>query len=229
MVALPLLITGDSSMIITNECQDMDLLAAIVTGRGVLLKPSPPDLETMLRALVEKRSGEEFPPSPLKDSIRGLLKKGGFKPTGRNKPASEYLAQAAREGRFPHINNLVDINNYLSLLSGLPISLLDMDETGDNVVLRKGKKEESFVFNSAGQIIDVEGLISICACEGPPLGNPVKDSMRAKLKDDTSNVLGVIYAPGNSIVREKLREYGDSFASMLRDFGEARETGVWLV
>src|SRR3712207_7695492 len=46
-----------------------------------------------------------------------LLRNGGFRPSGRNKPASEYLAQAAREGRFPRINNLVDVNNLVSLRS----------------------------------------------------------------------------------------------------------------
>jgi DNA/RNA-binding domain of Phe-tRNA-synthetase-like protein len=216
-------------MEIINECREKGLRAAVVVGRGIAVLPSPQALDSTLRVLIETRAREEFPPPDLKEKVRGMLRKGGFKPTGRNKPASEYLAQAAREGRFPFINNLVDINNYLSLLSGLPISLLDLEETGEKIILRNGRKEESFVFNSAGQVIDVEGLMCICSAGGPALGNPVKDSLQAKLKDTTSHVVGVIYAPAECVGMENLREYGESFAAMLREYGGAKETEVVVV
>jgi len=215
-------------MNVINEAKDSGLQAAVVCARGIKVSPSPSPLVEKLSHLVEMRKGEEFPSPPLKDSIRSLLKRGGFKPTGRNKPASEYLAQAAREGRFPFINNLVDINNYLSLLSGLPISLLDLDVTGQDISLRTGKKDESFVFNASGQIINVEGLICICRKDGGPLGNPVKDSMEAKLKESSENALGVIYASSFTDPAE-LKHYGEIFASLLKDYGEAEATSIMLV
>ncbi|MGV8120789.1 MAG: phenylalanine--tRNA ligase beta subunit-related protein [Candidatus Xenobiia bacterium LiM19] len=215
-------------MNIVNEAKDSGLQAAVVTALGIKVSPSPSPLVEKLSHLVEKRKGEEFPPPSLKDSIRSLLKKGGFKPTGRNKPASEYLAQAAREGRFPFINNLVDINNYLSLLSGLPISLIDLDVTGPDIILRTGKKDESFVFNASDQVINVEGLICICSKDGGPLGNPVKDSMEAKLKESSENVVGVIYASSLTDPVE-LRSYAEMFASLLKDYGQAETTSVALV
>ncbi len=215
-------------MNIVNEAKDSGFKAAVVTARGIKVTPSPSPLVEKLSQLVEKRKGEEFPPAPLKDSIRSMLRKGGFKPTGRNKPASEYLAQAAREERFPFINNLVDINNYLSLLSGLPVSLIDLDITGNDITLRTGKKDENFVFNASGQVIDVEGLICICRTDGGPLGNPVKDSMEAKLKESTENVVGVIYASSYTDSAE-LRSYGELFASLLEEYGEAENTTVTVV
>jgi len=93
--------------------------------------------------------------------VRGLLRRGGFKPSGRNKPASEYLAQAAREGRFPRINNLVDVNNLISLESGLPISLLDLAAVGERAEIRYGAPGEKYVFNSGGQEIELAGLICV--------------------------------------------------------------------
>jgi len=211
-----------------NEAKDQGLQAAVVTAEGVKVNATASSLAGMLGELVEKRKNEEFPPPPLKDSIRSMLKKGGFKPTGRNKPASEYLAQAAREGRFPFINNLVDINNYLSLLSGLPISLIDLDVTGKNITLRRGKSGESFVFNASGQVIDVEGLVCICRTDGGPLGNPVKDSMEAKLSDSSRNAVGVIYAAAYTDPAE-LRAYGEMFASLLREHGGAESTTLTIV
>src|SRR5437868_2189912 len=47
----------------------------------------------------------------VREAVRGLLRQGGFKPTGRSKPASEYLIKAAREKTLPPINPCVDVCN----------------------------------------------------------------------------------------------------------------------
>ena len=38
----------------------------------------------------------------LRSAVRDMLRHGGYKPTGRGKPASEYLVRAANEDRFEH-------------------------------------------------------------------------------------------------------------------------------
>src|SRR5437870_5965210 len=71
-------------------------------------------------------------PAPLgsddavREAVRALLRHGGFKPTGRSKPASEYLLNAARDGRLTPINLAVDVCNAVSLHSGLPVSVVDL-------------------------------------------------------------------------------------------------------
>lgn len=183
---------------ITNSLQEKGLLAGICVATGISIHPSGEELAAKLQTLISKRKDEEFPPAAVKDAVRGLLKTGGFKPSGRNKPASEYLAQAAREGRFPAINNLVDVNNFVSLSSGLPISLLDADQLAGGLLLRYGRDNERYVFNAGGQEIDLSGLICACAQESDkPLGNPIKDSLTGKIKDATHSVVGIIYAPSS--------------------------------
>src|SRR5271166_5494436 len=58
----------------------------------------------------------------VRETVRQLLRHSGFKPTGRSKPASEYLLKAVAEGRLASINVAVDACNSVSLHSGLPIS-----------------------------------------------------------------------------------------------------------
>lgn len=210
-------------MELTNELKDRGVLAAAAVAHGVIVEPSSEILRARLAQLVDERKTQEFPPPHIKESVRNLLKSGGFKPSGRNKPASEYLAQAAREGRFPVINNLVDINNFVSLSSGLPISLLDADEVGSKLLLRFGREGERYVFNSAGQEIDLQGLI--CACCGEkdaPLGNAVKDSVTGKIKDKTTNVVAIIYAPSTGDLSQVAKTQVDVFAELLRTEGHAR-------
>jgi DNA/RNA-binding domain of Phe-tRNA-synthetase-like protein len=217
---------------IHNLVPDPAFAAAVVLAEGVRAAPSPPELERLIAELVARRAAEDFPPAPVKEAIRGLLRRGGFKPTGRNKPASEYLAQAAREGRFPRINNLVDVNNLLSLETGLPISLLDRRAFAGEAWLRRGRPGERYVFNNAGQEIDLEGLVCVCGgagAEGSPLGNPVKDSMAGKLKDDTGAVLGVIYADAGCAPGRDLAAHAQRFAALLREFGGAGAVSVQVL
>lgn len=215
-------------MQVNNQLQDRGLLAAVVVARGVVVEATSEKLKALLDHLVDQRKNQEFP-SEVKEAVRNLLKSGGFKPSGRNKPASEYLAQAAREGRFPTINNLVDINNYVSLSTGLPISLLNADEIGETLSLRFGKEGEKYIFNSAGQEIDLEGLIcSCCASTDTPLGNPVKDSITGKIKESSSHVVGVIYSPNNGALSEVAKAHLKVFAELLQSEGRAKEVETLL-
>src|SRR5687767_83201 len=183
-------------MIVHVRVADAEFVAGVVVARDVRVGPAPAELSRTLDEFIARRAGEEFPPAQVKEAVRQMLRNGGFRPSGRNKPASEYLAQAAREGRFSCINNLVDVNNLVSLEHGLPISLLDLDALGEEVELRYGREGEKYVFNNAGHEMDLAGLVCACKVEGAtstPLGNPVKDSMAGKIKDGTSGVVGVVY------------------------------------
>jgi DNA/RNA-binding domain of Phe-tRNA-synthetase-like protein len=205
-----------------NELQDQGVLAAVAVATDAVVQPSSDRLRAQIELLIEERKLNEFPPPDIKDAVRNLLKTGGFKPSGRNKPASEYLAQAAREGRFPFINNLVDINNLISLRTGLPMSLLDTEAVGENLLLRFGREGERYVFNSGGQEIELKGLI--CACNGDrdePLGNAVKDSMTGKIKEHTKHVVAVIYAPSHGSLAQVAREQIEVFAQLLETEGRA--------
>jgi hypothetical protein len=44
----------------------------------------------------------------VRAAVRDMLRPGGCKPTGRGKPASEYLVRAASEGQLAPINLAVD-------------------------------------------------------------------------------------------------------------------------
>lgn len=218
------------SIKVTNTLADRGLAVGIAIASAIVVRTSSKGLSAEIEQLVAERQQAEFPPPQLKDAVRGLLKSGGFKPSGRNKPASEYLAQAAREGRFPAINNLVDVNNLISLRSGLPISLLDGKAIGQELTLRYGRDGERYIFNSAGQEIDLAGLI--CACTGAtdsPLGNPVKDSLRGKINDATTMVVGIIYSPKNAESVTLLRDYLSDFADWLTREGAASSVETLIV
>lgn len=209
-----------------------DLLVGLATAHGVRIAEAPTALTSELDALIAERGAGEGTPEAVRTGIRDLLRHGGFKPTGRNKPASEYLAKAAVEGRFPRINNVVDVCNLVSLGSGFPVSLVDLDlalEGGAGLVLREAVADESFVFNPSGQTIDLHGLLCLAREDGAPIANAVKDSMATKTHDGTRAVLAVLYAAKGLATREEVDGLARRMADGLGAHGEAEAVEAWTL
>jgi DNA/RNA-binding domain of Phe-tRNA-synthetase-like protein len=161
--------------------------------------------------------------------VRDLLRGHGYKPAGRGKPASEFLAGAAARGEFPRINNVVDINNLVSLETGWPISVIDLDRAGDALELRHGRPDERFAFNAAGPEIDVAGLLCVARVGGEAIANPVKDSMATKLTPDTSRVLAVLYTSRSVATPDEVRAASRRFGDLLERHAGATRIEIGLV
>jgi len=128
----------------------------------------------------------------LRAAIRDMLRYGGYKPTGRGKPASEYLVRAAEDAGLSSINLAVDLGNATSLHSGFPISVVDLDRASPPFRIAVADEDEKYVFNAAGQEIDLGGLVCLFDADGP-CANAVKDSQRTKTSPDTTRTLTVVW------------------------------------
>lgn len=128
----------------------------------------------------------------LRVAVRKLLRHGGYKPTGRGKPASEYLVRAAGEDKLGPINLAVDACNAVSLHSGLPISVVDLDLVVAPLRVEIAPADTSYVFNASGQEIRIDGLLTLSDAEGA-CANSVKDSQRTKTHAGTRRTLSIIW------------------------------------
>jgi DNA/RNA-binding domain of Phe-tRNA-synthetase-like protein len=162
----------------------------------------------------------------MQKGIRSLLKTFGFHPSGRSRPASEFLFKDLQNrGSFNFINNVVDINNHFSLLSHLPISTFDLDKSGYDLCLRVGFDDESYVFNREGQLLSLKKLL-VVARQGADLaavGSPVKDSQATKVFEESTNIAVVIYSSGNITSEEDLQRMLDRYMLLLKKETGARE------
>lgn len=128
----------------------------------------------------------------LREAIRALLRHGGYKPTGRGKPSSEYLVRAVGEGQLGSINVAVDACNAVSLASGFPISVIDLERAREPFAVALGAADANYVFNASGQVIDIEGLLCLCDADGP-CANAVKDAQRTKTTPATTRTLSLVW------------------------------------
>jgi DNA/RNA-binding domain of Phe-tRNA-synthetase-like protein len=151
--------------------------------------PPPSDLS----ALLALEAATPFQPDDrVREAVRALLRHGGFKPTGRSKPASEYLRNAVGEGRLGTINLAVDVCNVVSLHSGLPVSVIDVDRARLPLRVAVAAAGARYVFNASGQEIDVAGLLCLFDADGP-CANAVKDAQRTKTGPDTRRTLSLVW------------------------------------
>jgi DNA/RNA-binding domain of Phe-tRNA-synthetase-like protein len=156
----------------------------------------------------------------VRATIRDLLRHGGYKPTGRGKPASEYLVRAATEGTLASINAAVDVCNVVSLHSGLPITVIDVDRATAPFHVGLADPGARYVFNASGQEIDVGGLLCLHDAEGP-CGNAVKDSQRTKTHAETVRTLTVIW--GSTALGDRTARATAWYREMLERLGAAVE------
>jgi DNA/RNA-binding domain of Phe-tRNA-synthetase-like protein len=145
----------------------------------------------------------------VRQGCREVLRNGRYRPTGRGKPASEYLMRAVMEESFPRINGPVDANNLVSLAHCVPVSLWDVELAGSSTFeFRLGRAGERYVFNATGQVLELEDLVCGCALDADgtsrPLVTPIKDSMHSKIQPGSKLLAGCIYYPLHAGSQEQL-------------------------
>lgn len=165
-------------------------------------------------------------PAPLgrdetvRAAVRDLLRHGGYKPTGRGKPASEYLVRAAGEGALGPINPAVDACNAVSLHSGLPVSVVDLARAAPPFHIAVTPARASYVFNASGQTIDLGGLLCLFDAGGP-CANAVRDAQRTKTRGETTATLSVVW--GCAGFEARLDAAARWYRALLHDVGATTE------
>lgn len=181
----------------------------VVEFADVTVGPADADVQAFARLVAEwvRPRLESVEWQQACQEVRQLLRHGKFKASGRSKPAQEYLAGCvSRDGQLPVINGPVDVLNAVSLRYCLPISLLSLSKASRRLHVGRGEAGQSYVFNAAGQELDVTDLITVYdASVEPfrPVGSPVKDSMAGKIEASDRDLVAIIYCPDSPAARNR--------------------------
>ncbi|MDB4970911.1 MAG: hypothetical protein JWN44_6600 [Myxococcales bacterium] len=156
----------------------------------------------------------------VRAAVRDVLRAFGYKPTGRGKPASEYLIRAVGEKALSSINLAVDMNNAVSLHSGLPVSAVDLDRVRGPLRVAVAQAGAEYVFNAGGQVIQVAGLPCLFDAEGA-CANAVKDAQRTKTTPETRATLSLVW--GARVLGERTRRVTEWYREMVERAGGRTE------
>lgn len=160
------------------------------------VKPSDPVFWTYVNneVLPEIRTsieGKEWNEIPGIAGSRKAYKAFGRNP-GRYRVSSESLLRRVRRNdELYHINSVVDVNNLISVTSGLSVGSYDLDQIHGKVNFRKAVHGEGFT-GIGKDFLDMENMLVLADEEGI-FGSSMSDSTRAMVTENTENVLVVVY------------------------------------
>jgi len=127
---------------------------------------------------------------PAVAATRAALKALGKDPA-RYRPAAEALLRRVAQGKgVATVNNVVDVNNLLSLESGFSIGTYDLARLAPPLLFRRGRPGESYAGIGRGPL-NLEGL-PVFADEDGAFGSPTSDSARTGVAAATRRFLMVL-------------------------------------
>lgn len=125
--------------------------------------------------------------------VRKLYKSWKIDPS-RYRPSPErLLRRILKSDDLYKVNNVVDVCNFISVTSRLPIGLYDLKKATGDLEIRFGKEGETYLGITNIEISTQDKLI--VSDDVGPCGSPTTDSIRTSITEDTNHFGVVFYAP----------------------------------
>jgi len=128
----------------------------------------------------------------VRATVRNVLRHGGYKPTGRSKPASSIFFALRAKACLVRSTSPSMRATFVSLHSGLPISVVGLDRAREPLRVGVAAKGTTYVFNASGQVIDASGLLCLFDADGA-CANAVRDAQRTKTDALTRRTLSIVW------------------------------------
>ncbi len=180
--------------------------------------------QEVLPRIRSRTEGLEWSAFPGIRGSRAAYKAFGRDP-GRYRVSSEALIRRIRRGDdLYRINSVVDVNNLLSVESGLSAGSYDLGKIRGGITLRKAEPGEGY--NGIGKkFLDMENMLVLADDEGS-FGSSMSDSTRAMVTGGSRDILVVLYCFEDDLDLEGLLIRGkEAFGK----YASAAEAESWLI
>lgn len=156
---------------------------------------------------------EDIVKLPHVESTREAYKTLGKSPSEYRNAAEAMLRRIVKGKGLYHINNVVEINNLISVTSGYSIGSYDTGCLKGDVVLERA--EDGAHYPGIGKSsVNIEHIPTLRDDEGL-FGNPTSDSQRAMIQNGHRSVMSVIYSFDGA---EGLKAPMDEYAKLLKQY-----------
>lgn len=178
-------------------------------------------IEPHIRTEIEGKEWNEIP------GIRGS--RTAYKAFGRNpgryRVSSEALIRRIRRGdELYHINSVVDVNNLISVKSGLSVGSYDLKKIQGAITLRKAVHGEGYT-GIGKDFLDMENMLVLADDDGI-FGSSMSDSTRTMVTEQAKDILVVIYCFEKEIdLMQLLSEGKEEF----KQFADVANAEYWIV
>ena len=174
-----------------------------------------------VRAAIDGKGWSEIP------GVRGsrLMYKAFGRNPGRYRVSSEALMRRVRRSDpLYRINSVVDVNNLISVRSGLSVGSYDLDKVQGDIVIRRGAAGETYP-GIGKDAIDLENLLVLTDDLGA-FGSSMSDSTRSMVTLETRDVLVVLHCFEDDMDLPALLEEA---RVAFETYADAQNVEMWIV
>ncbi|WP_304509618.1 B3/B4 domain-containing protein [Anaerotignum sp.] len=215
-------ITIDSSI---KECCSEATLG--VLRCNVVVKEDETAFLELLNAKIGELAEVELSQANKREKIQSTRK--AYKALGKDANRYRCSAEAmcrriSKERGLYYINNVVDINNYLSIKTGYSMGAYDLEQVQGDILWARAP--EGTAYQGIGKaVLNIEFLPALFDELGP-FGNPTSDNTRAMITENTKEIIMVFYAFDGG---KELREYLKEAENLLKEFADGENFQVSIV
>lgn len=139
--------------------------------------------------------------------------------------SSEALVRRVLQGKgIYRVNNIVDINNLISIKSKFPVGSYDLNNIGSSLILDRAKEGEKYK-GIGKDLINIECLPVLVDKKGP-FGSPTSDSERAMVKNASKEIIMCIYSFSSE---EELRNYLEEAKKLLEKYAQGSDFEIKVI
>lgn len=147
------------------------------------------------------------------------------KDPARYRPSAEALLRRVKQGKgLYRVNSVVDVNNLVSLRTGISIGAYTVEQLSPPLVFRRAGEGESYEAIGRGPM-NLEGL-PVMTDKFGPFGSPTSDSTRSLISEATETLLMVLFGFGEVVELDKAMELA---RGLLEAHCGAQGADVWFV
>lgn len=182
---------------------------------NVVVKPSCDELTKELNAVCEYVASnfkvEDISKQEVISASRKAYKILGKDPARYRLSSEALLRRIVKEKGIYRINNIVDINNLISIKSHFPICAFDVSKLQGKIQFTIGTKEDEY-FGIGRGLLNIENL-PVFEDEIGKFGSPTSDSERVKITNKTRSLsMNIISFVGTKNLEKYLNELKDCLA-----------------
>jgi len=156
---------------------------------------------------------------------REAYKSLGKNPSRYRNSAEALLRRILLGKGIYYINNVVDVNNFISLQSNCSVGSYDVGKLRGAVSFTIGRKGECYTGIGKELSLDIENL-PILEDDIGKFGSPTSDSERAMITADTKSVLMIVFSFGGD---DRLTEHLTEAAGLLTRYASARNAETTVI
>lgn len=198
---------------------EIPLTLGVITA-SVKVEKSTEDFVNRLNQMVENvqanNTMDNYKTETLEAS-RKLYRKLGKDPSRYRISSDSLMRRIIKNKGIYFVNNVVDINNLISLKTLWSIGAYDLDKITGRIIYSVGAAED--IYEGIGRgLLNIENMPVLRDDQGP-FGSATSDSHRTMVTEDTNELLMVIHGIGQA---NQMAETLEEMATYLKEYAFAK-------